>query len=73
MKTFAALSMMLVASAFLTTGCGSPGYNTIENGQRVLMTWDYDAAQAVDDVNHVLMLRPASRMTIWNVRAPVGE
>ena len=73
MKTFAVLSLVLGASLFMTTGCMSPGYDSVENTQRVMNTWGYDYEEAVDDVNHVLMLRPASRSTIWNVRAPVGE
>ena len=28
----------------------------------------YEAGQMQDDIDHTLLLRPASRLTIWNVR-----
>ena len=49
-------------------GCGTPAYTPAERSRLIARTWNYDGAQAIDDFDSVLLLRPPSRMTIWNVR-----
>jgi hypothetical protein len=58
-----------------TVGCARPGefgwtqaYTTRERGQIIARNWDYEGKQSQDDLDTALLLRPASHLTIWNVR-----
>ena len=64
------LSMLvLVAALFVgSTGCSTPAYSARERDQQIARNWNYEGAQMVDDFDHLLLLRPSSRLTIWNVR-----
>ena len=73
MKTFAVLSLLVVTSVL--AGCArpneigyTPAYTTQERGDQVARNWDYEGKQLQDDIDHVLLLRPASHLTIWNVQ-----
>lgn len=46
----------------------SPAYTARERHQMIARNWDYEGKQLVDDVDSFLLLRPASRLTLWNVR-----
>jgi uncharacterized lipoprotein YajG len=63
-----ALLTLLAGSMLLMTGCATPGYSAQERNQQVARDMDYDLRQATDDFDHLMLLRPASRLTIWNVR-----
>ena len=39
-----------------------------ERQQLILRNWDYEGKQKDDDIDSALLLRPASHLTIWNVR-----
>ena len=74
MSKISLLSILAVA-AFLTTGCArpnefgyTPAYTAKERGDQIARNWDLQGKQIVDDVDHALLLRPASNLTIWNVR-----
>ena len=67
MKMFVMLTV-LAAGMFMSTGCATPAYSSAERGRMILRNWDYEWKQVQDDVDYVLLLRPASRNTIWNVR-----
>ena len=46
-----------------------PAYTTGENAQREFRYAAYDWSQAIEDIDKdVLMTRPSSRLTNWNVR-----
>lgn len=64
------LALLFVLSGMLSllTACGTPGYSAQERNQQIARNWAYDWSQASDDVDHLLLLRPASHMTIWNVQ-----
>ena len=73
MKKFALLG--LLAMSALGGGCArpfeigwTPAYSGRERHQLIARNWDYDGKQMVDDFDSVMLFRPASRMTIWNVR-----
>ncbi|HEY2587645.1 MAG TPA: hypothetical protein VGI81_18000 [Tepidisphaeraceae bacterium] len=67
MKSLALIG--LVAGAmFVNVGCATPGYTAEERNQRIARNWDYEIKQASDDFDHLLLLRPSSRLTVWNVR-----
>lgn len=63
-----ALIALLAGVMFVNTGCATPGYTPEERNQRIARNWDYDIRQASDDFDYLLLLRPSSRLTIWNVR-----
>ena len=61
--------------ALLAGGCArpfeigwSPAYTTRERHHMIARNWDYEGKQLIDDVDHALLLQPASRLTLWNVR-----
>ena len=58
------LGLFLVAGS----GCATPAYSARERGQLIGRGWGYEWAQAQDDIDHALLLRPPSQMTVWNVR-----
>lgn len=67
MKRLALLAALGVAALGLT-GCATPAYTAQERNALIARNWDYEAHQITDDVDSILLLRPASRLTIWNVR-----
>jgi hypothetical protein len=67
MKKLLAL-LSLAALALSSVGCSTPAYSAGERHQMYARNWDYEWKQAADDWDSLLLLRPASRMTIWHVR-----
>lgn len=67
MKSLFAL-IVLAGMAITMPGCNTPAYSTRERQQLWGRTMRYEWEQAQDDIDSVLLLRPPSRMTIWNVR-----
>ena len=64
------LALMIILSGLTTlaTGCATPAYSAGERAQMIGRNWDYEWRQAQDDIDAVLLLRPASHLTVWNVR-----
>jgi hypothetical protein len=69
------LGIALTGCMFLTSACArpfeigwSPGHTARERHRMIARNWDYEGKQLVEDIDHILLLRPASRLTIWNVR-----
>jgi hypothetical protein len=67
----AALTML----TFAVSGCArpweigwTPAYTWEERSAQIARNWDYEGKQMQDDIDSLLLLRPASRLTIWNVR-----
>lgn len=67
MKTLV-LGTLLLGLSVLATGCATPAYSARERGQMIVRNWDYEWKQAQDDIDSVLLLRPAGHLTVWNVR-----
>ena len=65
-KLFALL--VLGSLAVSSVGCATPAYSAAERHKLIARNWDMEFKQASDDWDSLLLLRPASRMTIWNVR-----
>ena len=70
-----ASSLMLFGAAIALTGCArpweigwSPAHTADERGKEIARNWDYEGKQLVEDIDHILLLRPATRLTLWNVR-----
>jgi len=73
MKKLAAL--VLLAAALVGSGCARPNevgwtpvYSAHEREAIILRNWDYEGKQKDDDLDSLLLLRPASHLTIWTVR-----
>ena len=73
MKKFVALS--LISLSLATIGCAHPGelgwtpvYTARERGHIIARNWDYEGKQTQDDLDHLLLLRPAGHLTLWDVR-----
>ena len=60
--------IVLAMGLLLSSGCATPAYTTHERMQLISRGWGYEWAQAQDDIDHTLLLRPPSRLTPWNVR-----
>lgn len=67
MKVFA-LFVLLAGVMVLSSGCRTPAYTASERHAQISRNWQYERRQAVDDWDHFWLLRPASRLTIWNVQ-----
>jgi hypothetical protein len=59
---------LLAGSLFLASGCATPAYSGRERSQQIARNWDYEGKQIIDDFDHIMLLRPAGRLTIWHVR-----
>ena len=66
-KTVAGVALLLAGGLF-SGGCATPVYSPVERGALIARTWDYEFKQAVDDFDHVMLLRPPSRLTVWHVQ-----
>jgi hypothetical protein len=67
--------LALIGSVTLAGGCArpfeigwTPAYSTDERFNMIARNWDYEGKQAMDDLDHALLLRPTSRLTLWHVR-----
>jgi hypothetical protein len=63
------LSMLLFAGPVIS-GCSianTPAYTAQERFSQIGRNWSYEYEQIADDTDHLLLLRPASRLTVWNV------
>lgn len=60
------LGLGLVIAA---AGCtATPAYSGEERGRMIARNWRFEREQIADDIDHALLLRPSSRLTIWAVR-----
>ena len=60
--------LLLTAASITSTGCATPAYSANERGQMIARNWGFEAKQINDDIDAILLLRPASRLTIWHIR-----
>ena len=66
MKTL--FTLLLLAGALSSTGCATPAYSGHERWQMISRNWNYEGKMINDDIDSLLLLRPATRLTIWHVR-----
>ena len=66
-----------VSTAIASSGCQSgrpidfgstPAYSSHDRHAMIWRNWNYEGAQAVDDWDSLMLLRPAGRMSPWHVR-----
>ena len=67
--------LALLLAALGAVGCARPnefGYGTAysakERDQQILRNWDLEGKEMVDDIDHLLLLEPSSRLSDWNIR-----
>jgi hypothetical protein len=68
MKTLALTVVLAVGLLGFSSGCATPAYSTQERFQLIGRNWGYEYEQIQDDVDHVMLLRPATHLTFWNVQ-----
>ncbi len=59
---------LILAGILVSAGCATPAYSTHERWQLIGRNWGMEERQMQDDIDSVLLLRPMSRMMLWNVR-----
>ncbi len=68
---------LLLAGLALLGGChhhnnvdwgAPPAYSSHERWHMIGRNWDFEGQQKDDDIDSLMLWRPASRMTIWHVR-----
>src|SRR4051794_14691290 len=62
------LLALITGGMALSAGCYTPAYTPSERHAQIARNWDFEGKQATDDWDTVLLFRPASHLTIWNVR-----
>ena len=67
MKKLALLSVLL-GSFILATGCATPAYSFEERQRLAKRTSDFEWSLLQEDIDHILLRYPPTRMSIWNVR-----
>lgn len=68
--------LALLGSALVSAvGCARPGewgytpaYTATERGNKIARNWDNEGKMSQDDIDSVLLLRPQSRLSPWNMR-----
>lgn len=78
MKKLVTLMLGTVSMVFMTGCCGptslgwdlgaTPAYSSCERYTMIGRNWELEGKMAVDDIDHALLLRPVSHMSIWHVR-----
>jgi hypothetical protein len=66
MKTL--LAVLISAMLLSSVGCSTPAYSGRERFQMIARNINFEGAQIQDDIDHILLLRPAGRLTIWHIR-----
>ncbi len=73
MKKLAA--SLLLAATLGSMGCArpnevgwTPAYSLHEREQLIARNWDIEGKQTQDDIDSALLLRPASHLSIWDIR-----
>lgn len=75
MKKTLGIAAVLAGVVGLAAGCARPGelgytpaYTAKERYNLIARAWDNDGKQLSDDIDSLLLLRPQSRLTPWNMR-----
>ena len=73
MRKFALLCVL--AGSAMAVGCArpneigwTPAYTAEERGQQIARNWDMEGKMMQDDIDHLLLLRPMSGLSAWEIR-----
>lgn len=67
MKKLVLLTVVL-GGAMILAGCDAPGYTASERFQIIGRNWGWEYSQVNDDIDELLLLRPASHLSDWNLQ-----
>lgn len=61
---------LLLCGAATTAGvgCSTPAYTAKERANAIGRTMSLEWKMAQDDIDHALLLRPVTNLTVWHVR-----
>jgi hypothetical protein len=63
---------VLLLLAVAATGCADfgsdPAYTMEERHRQIARNWDWEGKQIVSDIDHALLLRPMTHLTLWDLR-----
>lgn len=73
------LAIVAAFSAIMAGGCmdsrigkvdpfALPAHSGRERGESIARNWEMEWKMLNDDVDHILLLRPVSRLSVWNMR-----
>ena len=68
MKKSLVAVLLLAAASITSTGCATPAYSGHERAQMIARNMNFEGKQINDDIDSLLLLRPAGRLTIWHIR-----
>jgi hypothetical protein len=63
-----AVSGLMLAGVVAIAGCSTPVYSSKERGQKIARNMGLEWQMLQDDVDNILLLRPLSQGTRWNIR-----
>lgn len=59
---------IVAGSMSFSAGCATPAYTPDERQAQINRNLDYEGKQCIDDIDGVILMRPATHMTVWNLR-----
>ena len=59
---------IVAGSMWFSAGCATPAYSPDERQAQINRNIDYEGKQCIDDIDNVILMRPATHLTIWNLR-----
>jgi hypothetical protein len=59
---------IVAGSMVFSAGCATPGYSPDERQAQINRNLDYEGKQAIDDFDNVILMRPSTHLTIWNLQ-----
>jgi hypothetical protein len=66
-KKLALLSVALIG-VVSSTGCETPAYSARERNQMIARNWDMEWKMITDDIDYIMLFRPMSSLTRWNIK-----
>ena len=67
MKKLLLIGIVAGAMSF-SAGCATPAYTPDERQAQINRNIDYEGKQMIDDIDSAIFMRPATHMTVWNLR-----
>jgi hypothetical protein len=67
MKLFACAILALFVAGLAGCTSDTPAYSAKERFAQIHRNQDYESRQLNDDIDHILLARPDTQLTVWNV------
>ena len=59
---------IVAGSMWFSAGCATPAYSPDERQAQINRNIDFEGKQMIDDIDSAIFMRPATHMTVWNLR-----